>query len=120
MKTVAWSACRTGHAPGHQRHPLGVRAEPLAGQVGAEHHDPAARQERPVRHGAVGRAAPLRRLGARRRFGLSARRQAPLHQTPPLRQGTPTLSLSLFSTLDPFPGSAKSIGKSGTTANIVP
>merc|ERR1712071_250550 len=70
------------------RHSLGVRLEPLAGQIRVEHHHPAAGEERPVRHRPVGRPATLCRVGARCRFRLSPRRQAALQQTSSLRQGS--------------------------------
>lgn len=48
-----------GHASGHQRHTLGVRAQPLVGQKRTGHHDPVAGQERAVRHRAVRHTAPV-------------------------------------------------------------
>lgn len=68
-----------------------MRSEPLPRQVRAQHRDPAPREKRAVRHRPVRRAASLRRLGAGTRLRLPARRQATLHQTPALRQGTSAL-----------------------------
>ena len=48
-----------GHAPGHQRRAVGVRAQPLAGQERAGRRHPAGGEEREVRHGAVGHFAPV-------------------------------------------------------------
>lgn len=42
-----------GHTSGHQRHTLGLRTEPFFGQKRVGHHDPAAGEERAVRHRAV-------------------------------------------------------------------
>ncbi len=50
MLTHRCPSSLSGHSRGHQRHPLGVRAESFAGQIGTQYHDSPLGQERSVRH----------------------------------------------------------------------